>query len=42
LSPMRYAELAHRHPGVALNFVMALGSVVTRRMANKPKRGAVT
>lgn len=42
LSPMRYAELAHRHPSVALSFVMALGSVVTRRMGNKPKRGAVT
>jgi CRP/FNR family transcriptional regulator, cyclic AMP receptor protein len=42
LSPMRYAELAHRHPSIALSFVMALGSVVTRRMMNKPKRGAVT
>jgi CRP/FNR family transcriptional regulator, cyclic AMP receptor protein len=42
LSPMRYAELAHRHPSIALNFVMALGSVVTRRMTNKLKRGAVT
>jgi CRP/FNR family transcriptional regulator, cyclic AMP receptor protein len=42
LSPMRYAELAHRHPSIALSFVMALGSVVTRRMTNKPKRGAVT
>jgi CRP/FNR family transcriptional regulator, cyclic AMP receptor protein len=42
LSPMRYAELAHRHPAIALSFVMALGSVVTRRMTNKPKRGAVT
>jgi CRP/FNR family transcriptional regulator, cyclic AMP receptor protein len=42
LSPMRYAELAHKHPSIALSFVMALGSVVTRRMTNKPKRGAVT
>jgi CRP/FNR family transcriptional regulator, cyclic AMP receptor protein len=42
LSPMRYAELAHRHPSIALSFVMSLGSVVTRRMTNKPKRGAVT
>jgi CRP/FNR family transcriptional regulator, cyclic AMP receptor protein len=42
LSPMRYAELAHRHPSIALSYVMALGSVVTRRMTNKPKRGAVT
>ncbi len=42
LSPMRYAELAHRHPSVALSFVMALGSVVTRRMSNQPKRAAVT
>jgi CRP/FNR family transcriptional regulator, cyclic AMP receptor protein len=42
ISPMRYAELAHKHPSIALSFVMALGSVVTRRMTNKPKRGAVT
>lgn len=42
LSPMRYAELAHKHPSIALSFVMALGSIVTRRMSNKPKRGAVT
>lgn len=42
LSPMRYAELAHKHPSIALSFVMALGSIVTRRMTNKPKRGAVT
>jgi CRP/FNR family transcriptional regulator, cyclic AMP receptor protein len=42
LSPMRYAELAHHHPSIALSFVMALGSVVTRRMSNKPKRAAVT
>lgn len=42
LSPMRYTELAHRHPSIALNFVMALGSVVTRRMSNRPKRAAVT
>ncbi len=42
LSPMRYAELAHRHPRIALKFVMALGNVVTRRMSNKPKRAAIT
>jgi CRP/FNR family transcriptional regulator, cyclic AMP receptor protein len=42
LTPMRYAELAHRYPHIALSFVMALGGVVTRRMTNKPKRGAVT
>lgn len=42
LSPMRYAELAHRHPSIALSFVMALGSVVLRRMSNQPKRVTVT
>jgi CRP/FNR family transcriptional regulator, cyclic AMP receptor protein len=42
LSPMRYAELAQRHPSVALSFVMGLGSVVTRRMSNQLKRAAVT
>lgn len=42
LSPMRYAELAHKHSSIALSFVMALGSVVTRRMSNQPKRVTVT
>jgi CRP/FNR family transcriptional regulator, cyclic AMP receptor protein len=42
LSPMRYAELAHKHPMIALSLVTAFGSVVTRRMSNKPKRAAVT
>jgi CRP/FNR family transcriptional regulator, cyclic AMP receptor protein len=42
LSPMRYAELAHKHPSIALSFVIALGSVVTRRMSNQPKRVTVT
>jgi CRP/FNR family transcriptional regulator, cyclic AMP receptor protein len=42
LSPMRYAELAQKHPSIALSFVMSLGSVVTRRMSNQPKRVTVT
>jgi CRP/FNR family transcriptional regulator, cyclic AMP receptor protein len=42
INPMRFTELSNRHPPVALALVMALGSVVARRVNNKPKRGAVT
>jgi CRP/FNR family transcriptional regulator, cyclic AMP receptor protein len=42
LKPQRFAELANRHPAVALALVMALGSVVARRLGNRPKRVAVT
>lgn len=42
LNPMRFTELSNRHPAVALALVMALGSVVARRVNNRPKRGAVT
>ncbi|WP_218510087.1 Crp/Fnr family transcriptional regulator [Variovorax sp. dw_308] len=42
LSPIRFAELANRQPGVALELTLALGSVIARRMVNKPKRVAVT
>jgi CRP/FNR family transcriptional regulator, cyclic AMP receptor protein len=42
ITPMRFTELSNRHPPIALAFVMALGSVLARRLANKPKRGAVT
>lgn len=42
ITPMRFTELSNRHPAIALAFVMALGSVLARRLANKPKRGAVT
>lgn len=42
LTPIRFAELSNRHPAVALGVAMALGSVVARRLVNKPKRVAVT
>ncbi|WP_048441334.1 Crp/Fnr family transcriptional regulator [Caenimonas sp. SL110] len=42
LTPIRFTELSNRQPAVALEIAMALGSVVTRRLANKPKRVAVT
>lgn len=42
LNPMRFTELSNRHPPIALALVMALGSVVARRINNHPKRGAVT
>ena len=42
LTPIRYAELANRHPTVALELSMALGSLVSRRLMNKPRRVAVT
>jgi CRP/FNR family transcriptional regulator, cyclic AMP receptor protein len=42
LSPIRFAELANRQPNVALELTLALGSVIAKRMVNKPKRVAVT
>ncbi len=42
LTPIRYAELANRHPAVALELSMALGALVSRRLMNKPRRVAVT
>lgn len=42
LTPIRFTELSNRHPNVALEIAMALGSLVSRRLVNKPKRVAVT
>lgn len=42
LTPLRFTELAHRQPSLALEISMGLGTVLARRMANKPKRTAVT
>jgi CRP/FNR family transcriptional regulator, cyclic AMP receptor protein len=42
LTPIRFTELSNRHPDVALEVAMALGSLVSRRLVNKPKRVAVT
>ena len=42
LTPIRFAELSNRHPTIALELAMALGSLLGRRLVNKPKRVAVT
>jgi len=42
LTPIRFTELSNRNPAVALAIAMALGSLVSRRLVNKPKRVAVT
>ena len=42
LTPVRFAELARREPEIALELSLALGSVVARRLANVPRRVAVT
>lgn len=42
MTPMRFAELSNRQPQIALEVVMALGGLVSRRLANRPKRVAIT
>lgn len=42
LTPIRFAELSNRHPAIALELAMTLGSLLGRRLVNKPKRIAVT
>jgi CRP-like cAMP-binding protein len=42
LTPIRFTELSNRQPALALEMAMALGSLVSRRLANRPKRIAVT
>jgi CRP-like cAMP-binding protein len=42
LSPIRFTELSNRQPQMAMEVAMALGSLVSRRLANRPKRVAVT
>lgn len=42
LTPIRFTELANRQPAVALEFALGLGAVIAKRLANKPKRVAVT
>lgn len=42
MTPLRFTELSNRQPAVALEIAMALGSLVSRRLVNKPKRVAVT
>jgi CRP-like cAMP-binding protein len=42
LTPIRFTELSNRQPALALEVVMALGGLVSRRLAHRPKRIAVT
>ena len=42
MTPLRFTELANRQSGLALEISMALGTVLSRRLVNKPKRIAVT
>lgn len=42
LTPIRFTELGKRQPAVALEIAMALGSLVSRRLTNRPRRVAVT
>ncbi|HEY8356383.1 MAG TPA: cyclic nucleotide-binding domain-containing protein [Ramlibacter sp.] len=42
LTPIRFTELSNRQPQLALEIALALGSLVSRRLANRPKRVAVT
>ena len=42
LSPIRFTELSNRQPQMAVEIAMALGSLVSRRLSNRPKRVAVT
>lgn len=42
LNPIRFTELINRQPQLAVEIALALGSLVSRRLANRPKRVAVT
>ncbi len=42
MTPIRFAEMTNRQPNLALELVMALGAVISKRMVNRPKRVAVT
>ena len=42
LTPIRFTELTNRQPAVALEIAMGLGSLVSRRLMNKPRQVAVT
>ncbi len=42
LTPLRFGELSNRQPQIALEVAMALGALVSRRLASRPKRVAVT
>jgi len=42
MTAIRFLEMTQRQPDLALEFTLALGAVIAKRMANRPKRVAVT
>lgn len=42
LTPLRFGELTNRQPQIAVEVAMALGALVSRRLANRVKRVAIT
>jgi CRP-like cAMP-binding protein len=42
LTAMRFRELSNRNSPIALELTMAVGSVLAKRLYNRPKRVAVT
>jgi CRP-like cAMP-binding protein len=42
MTALRFTELSNRNPALALELALALGGLVSRRLANKPRRVAVT
>lgn len=42
LTPIRFTELANRHGPIALELTLAMGSVMAKRLYNRPRRVAVT
>jgi CRP/FNR family transcriptional regulator, cyclic AMP receptor protein len=42
LTPLRFSELSKRQPELALEIALALGALVSHRLACKPRRVAVT
>jgi CRP-like cAMP-binding protein len=42
LTPIRFTELTNRQPQLAVEVAMALGALVSRRLAIRPRRVAVT
>ena len=42
LTPIRFTELTNRQPQLAVEVALGLGALVARRVANRPKRVAIT
>ena len=42
LTPLRFTELSNRQPAIALALTLAMGGVLSKRMANRRRRVAAT